>query len=72
MKKDKCKCFRCKTWGTDNDGLFSLFGGSEKTKKCCGNCSVCPDHYGYRYGRWYFGKNHSYGCEFGGNKEEKW
>lgn len=28
----------------------------------------CPPHYGYRYGRWYYGKGHQYGCEFGGNK----
>ena len=35
---------------------------------CDGNCANCPPHYGYRYGRWYYGKGHQYGCEFGGNK----
>lgn len=35
---------------------------------CDGDCSNCPPHYGYRYGRWYYGKGHQYGCEFGGNK----
>lgn len=36
---------------------------------CKGNCANCPPHYGYRYGRWYYGKGHQYGCEFGGIKE---
>ena len=36
--------------------------------KCTGNCATCPPHYGYRYGRWYYGHGHQYGCEFGGNK----
>ena len=35
---------------------------------CDGDCANCPPHYGYRYGRWYYGKGHQYGCEFGGNK----
>ena len=35
---------------------------------CNGDCDNCPPHYGYRYGRWYYGKGHQYGCEFGGNK----
>jgi len=34
---------------------------------CTGDCANCPDHYGYRYGRWYYGRHHSHGCEFGGN-----
>lgn len=34
---------------------------------CDGDCASCPAHYGYRYGRWYFGHHHSHGCEFGGN-----
>ena len=33
---------------------------------CNGDCVNCPPHYGYRYGRWYYGKGHQYGCEFGG------
>ena len=58
-------------------GLFSsiLMGmamaGSPKPKstgRCTGDCAHCPPHYGYRYGRWYYGHGHQYGCEFGGNK----
>ena len=36
--------------------------------RCDGDCANCPPHYGYRYGRWYYGHGHNYGCEFGGNK----
>ena len=36
--------------------------------KCNGDCAHCPPHYGYRYGRWYYGHDHTHGCEFGGNK----
>ena len=36
--------------------------------KCDGDCKNCPPHYGYRYGRWYYGHGHNYGCERGGNK----
>ena len=35
---------------------------------CTGDCENCPPHYGYRYGRWYYGHDHQYGCEFGGNR----
>lgn len=35
--------------------------------RCTGDCASCPAHYGYRYGRWYYGHHHSHGCEFGGN-----
>lgn len=35
---------------------------------CTGDCANCPPHYGYRYGRWYYGHDHTHGCEFGGNK----
>ncbi len=35
--------------------------------RCNGDCANCPPHYGYRYGRWYYGKNHDHGCEFDGN-----
>ena len=43
--------------------------GSRRTHpgRCTGDCSNCPAHYGYRYGRWYYGHHHSQGCEFGGN-----
>ena len=42
--------------------------GSKRTHpgRCTGDCSNCPAHYGYRYGRWYYGHHHSHGCEFGG------
>ena len=51
---------------------LSLFGGHPKSKKkhnghCDGDCANCPPHYGYRYGRWYYGRHHQYGCQFGGN-----
>ena len=36
--------------------------------RCNGNCANCPPHYGYRYGRWYYGHDHVEGCEFGGNR----
>ena len=36
--------------------------------RCTGDCANCPPHYGYRYGRWYYGHDHTHGCEFGGNK----
>lgn len=36
--------------------------------KCDGDCKNCPPHYGYRYGKWYYGHDHAWGCEFGGNK----
>ena len=49
-------------------------GMSRKSKKsrgthhtCNGDCDHCPPHYGYRYGRWYYGHGHQRGCEFGGN-----
>lgn len=54
--------------------ILALLGalGSDTGHKhpgiCTGNCATCPPHYGYRYGRWYYGKGHVYGCEFGGNK----
>lgn len=35
---------------------------------CTGDCANCPPHYGYRYGRWYYGQGHQHNCEFGGNK----
>lgn len=46
------------------------FSGGAKTKspsKCTGDCAHCPPHYGYRYGRWYYGHGHTEGCELGGN-----
>ena len=51
---------------------LSLFGGNSKSRKkhsghCDGDCANCPPHYGYRYGRWYYGRHHQYGCQFSGN-----
>lgn len=44
---------------------------SHKKKKnsryCDGDCDNCPAHYGYRYGRWYYGHGHQWGCERGGD-----
>ena len=42
--------------------------GEEHGRRCDEDCANCPPHYGYRYGRWYYGKGHQHGCEFGGNK----
>lgn len=39
-----------------------------RSRRCGGDCTHCPPHYGYREGRWYYGHHHSYGCELGGNK----
>ena len=54
-------------------GIASAFGNSSSGSKkhngrCDGDCANCPAHYGYRYGRWYYGHGHNHGCEFGGNK----
>ena len=50
---------------------ISLAGGSKEKRhnmRCNGDCANCPPHYGYRYGRWYYGHNHVHGCEFEGNR----
>lgn len=39
----------------------------KKSRHCDGDCDNCPAHYGYRYGRWYYGHGHQWGCERGGN-----
>lgn len=54
-------------------GVFvgSIFHGASENNKprvCNGDCANCPPHYGYRYGRWYYGHDHTGGCEFGGNR----
>lgn len=53
-------------------GSSLLNGGQRKHHggHCDGDCANCPPHYGYRYGRWYYGHGHVHGCEFGGNKGE--
>ncbi len=42
--------------------------GRRHNGRCNGDCANCPPHYGYRYGRWYYGHDHVHGCGFGGNK----
>lgn len=59
-------------WGTLAISL-GIASASEKPRNrsigsCNGDCAHCPPHYGYRYGRWYYGHHHQHGCEFGGNK----
>lgn len=43
-------------------------GSHRHNGRCNGDCANCPPHYGYRYGRWYYGHCHQHGCEFGGNR----
>ena len=50
--------------------LFRKRNTSSHPGRCSGDCAHCPPHYGYRYGRWYYGKGHTHGCEFGGNKAD--
>ena len=53
--------------------LFRGFGGDAGNRRgrsspyCDGDCEHCPPHFGYRYGRWYYGHGHQYGCMRGGN-----
>ena len=51
--------------------IIGAFAGTVKSKHnshhCDGDCANCPPHYGYRYGRWYYGHGHQYGCQRGGN-----
>ena len=53
------------------DSALSGWGRKKHDGHCDGDCANCPSHYGYRYGRWYYGKGHQYGCEFGGNKRDR-
>ena len=58
-------------------GLFAMLLGAQMlsgsgskvrdSRYCNGDCDNCPPHYGYRYGRWYYGHGHQGGCERGGN-----
>lgn len=57
-------------WGV----IIGLLSGINKSTskhshshRCNGDCDNCPAHYGYRYGRWYYGHGHQRGCERGGN-----
>ena len=57
-----------KSIGEDNvQSGDSWFGSHRDSGKCNGDCDNCPPHYGYRYGRWYYGHGHQHGCERGGN-----
>lgn len=59
---------------TNESSHRHFFDSEPETKKkkhtgrCDGDCDNCPPHYGYRYGRWYYGHDHQHGCERGGNK----
>lgn len=55
-------------------GLLSGLLGAKNKKhsgRCNGDGTSCPPHYGYRYGRWYYGHGHNYGCTFGGKRGGK-
>lgn len=49
-------------------GLSTRKNSKKHNGRCNGDCANCPPHYGYRYGRWYYGHDHASGCEFGGNR----
>ena len=51
-----------------NDEIFETSKPKRHNGHCDGDCANCPPHYGYRYGRWYYGHDHMEGCEFGGNR----
>ena len=50
-------------------GALAALGekNEKQSSRCNGDCANCPPHYGYRYGRWYYGHGHRYGCQRGGN-----
>lgn len=51
-------------------GIASILDSKKQSHpgRCNGDCAHCPPHHGYRYGRWYYGHDHTHGCAFGGNK----
>ena len=56
--------------GKHHRSSYRSFGKHVKKKnsnRCDGDCDNCPAHYGYRYGRWYYGHGHQHGCLRGGN-----
>ena len=68
---NEIKSYSCTEDSFVENREISFFGDSDDEKhsgKCDGDCANCPPHYGYRYGRWYYGHSHTEGCEFGGNK----
>ena len=63
--------FSTPTTSTPSSDTSDNYWGSMKKKdtgRCDGDCANCPPHYGYRYGRWYYGHDHSEGCTRGGNR----
>ena len=55
-------------------GLFGgllIFAGafakSRKERRNRGSCNDEAPHYGYRYGRWYYGRGHRHNCQKGGS-----
>ena len=52
----------------DDDSSEKIYKKHRAGQRCNGDCANCPPHYGYRYGRWYYGHDHIEGCEFGGNR----
>lgn len=55
-------------WTLLGAALLGASGDDVHGGRCTGDCAHCPPHFGYRYGRWYYGHGHVYGCEFGGNR----
>ena len=69
-EREKKKQKRIGFWGTVIGILSGINQASSRranSHKCNGDCANCPPHYGYRYGRWYYGHGHMHGCERGGN-----
>ena len=54
-------------FGSDSGKNHKTSGAGRDSGRCDGNCDVCPPHYGYRYGRWYYGHGHQHRCERLGN-----
>ena len=52
-------------WTLLGAALLGAPGDDGHGGRCTGDCAHCPPHFGYRYGRWYYGHGHVYGCEFG-------
>lgn len=55
-------------WTLLGAALLGAPGDDGHGGRCTGDCAHCPPHFGYRCGRWYYGHDHVYGCEFGGNR----
>ena len=52
---------------SNSSSFWSTSSKKKDNGRCDGDCSNCPAHYGYRYGRWYYGHGHQHGCQRGGN-----